>query len=166
MLVTVINCAVQLGLVSCWVLQLHHDSTPLFCLSFVQGDDSIGNSWASYWSWVYWWLECMLKAKIKWFLSLGIKFFFFLGLLMVEPIPDFLTCFSQCHWKMCVCTFTAALSISCRTSKFPVGLQTLNIGIEFLSPYQQLFYFSDYCRKYTLKMLIGTHCSDLNTWLH
>lgn len=133
MLVTVHNCAIHLGLVSCCVLQLHHDSTPLFCLCFILEGDNIGNSWASYQSWVYWWIECMLKAKIKLFLSLEDGIFqaaydwaycWFLALLFSSVIEKY------------VYTFAAALSISCRTSEFAVGSQTVNIDIEFLSPYQ------------------------------
>lgn len=56
---------------------------------------------------------------------------------MIEPIvPDFWPCYFPVLLKIRVCTFAAALSISCRTSEFAVGSQTINIDIEFLSPYQ------------------------------
>lgn len=54
---------------------------------------------------------------------------------MIEPIVlDFWPCYFPVSLKN-VCTFPAALSVSCRTSEFAVALPAVNTDIEFSSPY-------------------------------
>lgn len=161
MLVTVHSCAVQLGLVSSCVLQLHRDSTVLSFVSFIQEGDKISNSWASYQSWVYWWIECMLKAKIKWFLSLGAGNFplqaaydwaycsWFLALLFSSVIEK---CLHLCSSPKCFLSNIWICS-SLASSKYRYWI--------FVAILMAILVLWMLHKVRIFKMLIGAYCADL-----